>query len=680
MMAVGKKELEEQHTDSQDIKRMLRDDAEEQLTHSPKRSSGMDGQTPEQLLHELEVHQIELEIQAEELRMAHIAVVESRDKYLDLYEFAPVSYFTLTDKALIEEVNLAGATLLGTDRKKLVNARFRKFIAQTDSEKWTKYFMDVLDQEDKQTCTLMLKRSDGSMFPAWLESNRITSSDAAPTVRITVSDITDIKKAEEALGESEEKYRQLIENSHDIIYTLTAEGVFIFVSPAWTTLLGHPVTQVTGQSFQKFVHPDDIPRCMVWLQKVIWTEQRQTGVEYRVQHSNGTWYWHTSSAVPFKDEVGKVVGFYGIARDITERKLAEDALVESENRFSVFMDYIPVIVFVKDSEGRTLFVNKYMDNAVGASKWMGKTVLDFMPNEFGKKLVADDMTAMKLGYQKIEESIPHLDGKLHYYETQKFIIPRSDKEPLLGGISLDITERKELENEMKYHEQELMEFSTSLATANRKLKLLSSITRHDINNQLTVQMGYLSILEKKEPDTTHNEYFKKVSTAAKRISAMIQFTKEYEEIGVHAPTWQDCRTVLDTAAKQAPLGIVMVKNDLPAGAEVFADPLIVKVFYNLMDNSVRYGRKITTIWFSVEEAGDDQIIVCEDNGDGIPTDEKEKIFERGFGKNTGLGLALSREILDITGISIKETGESGKGARFEMVVPNGAWRMTGNGS
>ncbi|MEI6841769.1 MAG: HAMP domain-containing sensor histidine kinase, partial [Methanomicrobiales archaeon] len=200
-------------------------------------------------------------------------------------------------------------------------------------------------------------------------------------------------------------------------------------------------------------------------------------------------------------------------------------------------------------------------------------------------------------------------------------------------------------------------------------------TRHDINNQLTVQMGYLSILEKKQPDTAHNVYFQKISSAAQRISAMIQFTKEYENIGITAPVWQGTRELVDTAAKEAPLGKVMVKNELPANMEVFADPLVEKVFFNLVDNAVRHGSKISTISFSTLESGDDILIVCEDDGDGIPAEEKEKIFERGFGKNTGLGLALAREILDITGITITETGEPGKGARFEMTVPKGMWRM-----
>ena len=128
------------------------------------------------------------------------------------------------------------------------------------------------------------------------------------------------------LKESEEKHRHLIENSHDIIYTLTPDGVFMFVSPAWTALLGHPVNQVSGQPFQQFVHPDDLPACFEFFQKVIGTGKRQEGVEHRVQHIDGTWHWYTSSAVPLRDETGKVIGFEGTARDITEGKIAREEI------------------------------------------------------------------------------------------------------------------------------------------------------------------------------------------------------------------------------------------------------------------------------------------------------------------------------------------------------------------
>ena len=218
----------------------------------------------------------------------------------------------------------------------------------------------------------------------------------------------------------------------------------------------------------------------------------------------------------------------------------------------------------------------------------------------------------------------------------------------------------------------------ALRLVNKKLNLLSGITRHDINNQLQTLNGFLELLHQKNQDPVAEDNFIRCTKASSRIATMIQFTKEYEEIGVDAPVWQDCQTIIGTAAKQAPLGQVTVKNDLPAGIKLFADPLIAKVFYSLMENAMRYGGKITTIRFYSIECDGNKVIVCEDDGVGVPAGEKEKIFERGFGKHTGLGLFLSREILSITGITIKETGVPEMGARFEIVVPNGMWRMEVN--
>jgi PAS domain S-box-containing protein len=157
-----------------------------------------------------------------------------------------------------------------------------------------------------------------------VEDMPVSSRNAIETIASQIGGSIDRLRAREALGKSEEKFRLLVENSHDIIYTLTADGVFTFVSPAWTTLLGHPVNQVAGQPFQQFVHPDDVPACMVWLQKVIETGQRQEGIEYRVRHIDGSWYWHTSSAVPLSDKTGTVVGFEGTARDISGNKRLEE--------------------------------------------------------------------------------------------------------------------------------------------------------------------------------------------------------------------------------------------------------------------------------------------------------------------------------------------------------------------
>ena len=273
--------------------------------------------------------------------------------------------------------------------------------------------------------------------------------------------------------------------------------------------------------------------------------------------------------------------------------------------------------------------------------------------------------ATRAATQKIESFIPvryhkRKDGSIFPVEITANVIMIKGRDVIIAAVR-DITAREYAEK--------------ALALASRKLTLLSGMTRHDINNQLLTLNGFLCILQRKVPDPTLEDYFTKITKASERIAAMIKFTKEYEKIGVSAPVWNDCCTLIDTAAKQAPLGKIMVKNDLPPGTEVFADPLVFKVCYNLMDNAVRYGGKITTIRFSAEEHDGNCVMVCEDDGDSIIAEDKERIFDRGFGKNTGLGLALAREILDITGITIRETGEPGRGARFEMTVPKGAWRI-----
>ena len=160
---------------------------------------------------------------------------------------------------------------------------------------------------------------------------------------------------------------------------------------------------------------------------------------------------------------------------------------------------------------------------------------------------------------------------------------------------------------------------------------------------------------------------------------MIRFTKEYESLGVNTPAWQDCRTLVDTVAKQVQLGQVIVKNDLSPGTEVFADRLFDRVFYNLFDNSLRYGsNQIKMIHISSQGSDANLKILYENDGVGITAEDKKRLFSHGFGKHTGFGLFLSQEILSITGITIAENGIPEKGVRFEIMVPNGMWRTAGN--
>ena len=172
---------------------------------------------------------------------------------------------------------------------------------------------------------LKVRRRDGTILDG-LFSGEIVESQGRQHFLTVMIDQTERKRAEARLRASERRYRDLVENSHDIIYTLTPGGVFTFVSPGWTALLGHPTDEVVGRAFEPFVHPDDVEGCRAFLQAVIETGERRVGIEYRVRHVDGSWRWHSSNGAPVLDETGTVIGYEGNAADITERRLATEAL------------------------------------------------------------------------------------------------------------------------------------------------------------------------------------------------------------------------------------------------------------------------------------------------------------------------------------------------------------------
>jgi len=200
---------------------------------------------------------------------------------------------------------------------------------------------------------------------------------------------------------------------------------------------------------------------------------------------------------------------------------------------------------------------------------------------------------------------------------------------------------------------------------------MASITRHDVVNQLTTQNESLEYALRLK-DTDASKAWEYVSAAAQigtRTLNSIKFTGDYQKVGVKSPQWQDVRSLVDAAAEEKVPGNLKVRNEIPAGTEIYADPLIGKVFSNLMENSVKYGEKVTMLRVSLEKTAAGSTIVCEDDGIGIPDGRKESIFTYEHGMTMGLGLFLAREILAITGITLHETGTSGSGARFEIRCP-----------
>jgi signal transduction histidine kinase len=197
---------------------------------------------------------------------------------------------------------------------------------------------------------------------------------------------------------------------------------------------------------------------------------------------------------------------------------------------------------------------------------------------------------------------------------------------------------------------------------------MNTITRHDILNQLTAIFGFLDLARYQNDKPEVDEYIGKAQVSAQVIREQILFTKDYQQIGSDAARWQNVKDVVSKTLRGFDLPGVRVELSLN-NLWIFADPLVEKVFYNLVENSQRHGGNLSVIRFFYLEQEEALLLVYENDGIVIPPEAKEKIFQREYFKNTGLGLYLIREILAITQIRIRETGVAGHGARFEMIIP-----------
>lgn len=239
------------------------------------------------------------------------------------------------------------------------------------------------------------------------------------------------------------------------------------------------------------------------------------------------------------------------------------------------------------------------------------------------------------------------------------------QEEVVGAIESirDITERKRAEDAIK--------------KANKQVSLLTSITRHDILNQLTMLEGYISLLKKQSDDDNFAGLIQNEENIAKTIRRQIVFTRIYQNVGVQPPQWKNIKVTISSVLTTISSGDVSFVIDTD-NLEIYVDLLIEKVFFNLIENALRHGEKVTRIRVSYRQIENELVLIIEDDGIGISEEDKDQIFTRGFGKNTGYGLFLAREILAITGITIRETGVPGKGARFEMTVPKNGYRFVGD--
>jgi len=302
----------------------LRDDAEKKLSESSDTFTKIKSKMPEELVHELQIHQIELEMMNDELRMTNLALESARDRYVKLYDSAPVGYFTFTHEALISEVNLTGTFMLGVDRRKLVNNRFRAFVSSQDFDLWDSHFMKVLKEGGKQSCDLSIRRVDDSVFYARLDSIRTDSDDENPLIRCAMSDITEKKQIEEMLRQNVERYRTFVETMNDGCIVVNQNMTLVYVNDQFCRTSGYKKEELIGKSIS-YYFDEEYQRII--REQAMNREDRQFGsYEVDITRKDGSKKIASISARPIFDSENSFQGSFAVITDITLRKETEKML------------------------------------------------------------------------------------------------------------------------------------------------------------------------------------------------------------------------------------------------------------------------------------------------------------------------------------------------------------------
>lgn len=651
------------------------------------------GQATE-LHHELQIRQIELEMQNETLRRAQMALEESRDRYVDLYELAPVGYLTLTDQGLIVEINLHGASLLGLERRRLP-VQFSRFVAKEDAACWHLHLDRALKRDDELECDLALQRKDGSRIHVRLRSCRLTSNVSPPVLRMVLTDQTEHYKTTEALRKA-----QLFANEVERLSKLGGWKYEVATGQVtWTP----GVYRIYGVGMD--YDPNDIANDISFYsgkdQKTIsdaFTMAVRNGKAYDLELEfiahDGTHRWVRTTGHP-EIRNGKVVSITGNISDVTERKQMEIALANQAE--------------LLERTGEMAKVGGWELNlSTMRVTWSSETarlhevdppyvapLLDtgrqWYPPEVWPIVEAAVKAAIESG-KSYDLELPFMTakGRHIWVRVQGFAVMDGGKTTKLRGTFQDITERKMKESELRSLRTELQHILDWQITRHTAAALA-----HEINQPLASISALCEALRRmivvnNSSNIADDAWSKSVEENLLRISI------ESERAGSAVHHLLHSLRKPDTVVEKASLSAILIEtlsigqsDGLPKDGVLIECPIdlppvlvnrlqLEKVLLNLISNGLEAMRDAgnpqgrVRISTGVTEDGTSALVTVSDCGPGVSSDIQAQIFHpfvttKAYG--IGMGLAISRALVEGQGGKLWHEPQDGPGATFRFTVP-----------
>ena len=487
--------------------------------------------------------------------------------------------------------------------------------------------------------------------------------------------ITERKANETLLRSSRERFMMLADCLPEVVFEADLTGRMTYVNKKAFELTGYILEDFSkGVYYYDFLTPRDIERAKANFTKSMLTSTPVTD-EYSIVRKDGTEFPVTIEGIPIKVE-SKTVGMRGLVLDITEQKRTIDKLafqaqlLEAVGQAIIAVDKDRIIRYWNN--GAKILYGWAASEAIGHD--VGKLLTEFSPEETFEtynRLSAGECWSSEIQVKRRDDSFVSVIVNRYpvILENNEFI----------GSISIytDITDQKNMTQKLAGYVDALAESSEKINDLNDKLRVVGSLTRHDVRNKLTVFNGCMYLLKKKISDSPLSlQYLSEMEKAVDQLLDILEFERIYEQVGSEELTFDDVEKFFAQAVTLASDFKGVKMNCACEGLEVRADSLLRQVIYNLIDNTLKYGEKVTSIKLYYKKEADNLLLIYEDNGVGIAEEDKSRLFEKGFGKGTGIGLYMIKRIIEGYGWVIEENGQLGVGARFIMKLPQNSYRLS----
>ena len=585
-------------------------------------------------------------------RAAEKALSDSEARYRTIFEKSTDAVILMNGRII--DCNPAAERLWGLDRDRIIGHDPIAFSPPVqpdgkESKEASATYNLAAYEWGTQFYPWQYRNSNGRLIDCDVSLSSVTVGGERRLIAI-IRDVTARVHAEATIERSEQMLRLITDSVSDMVWLSDIDLVPIYISPSVVRLRGYTLDELQQLPLERRLAPESCTVALGMLDELMGTTGRDgpdtATLELEFCKKGGGTFWSENTVTLLRDDTGKPFHVLAVGRDITERKQLDNQTL----RLASFPQLNPEPVVEINLDKEITFANPACRTLLEKHRMPGNPSA-FLPPDI------DEIIATLKDSPSVIISREVAVGDALFDESLT-LSP--------GGLAVRI---------YAHNITARFQETGALSRANRKLHLLTGITRHDIRNRLTAVLGYLDLAKCSTGDPTLLEYLTRSENAAVSIRHQIEFTKEYENLGSSAPVWHEFSPVVAAAREQVNTGSVTILNDV-AGVSIYADPMFDHIIRHLIDNALRHGGEhLTRIRFSGSVTPDGYVLVCEDDGIGIPKKDKAAIFKRVVAEDTKIGLFLIQEILALTLITIRETGEPEKGARFEMTVPAGAYRV-----